>query len=128
MHKTYPKKQTKIAKYDIMPLEAKYRIFMIPDREKFERVKNAIKENQNYCIRKKARIPDNICMCKAFLERDEECTCGCGIFYKQKRTASEIEKYLNAKPKFDEKKEKEVEKQMTKEEKEKQKIEEGYEE
>jgi len=54
----------------------------------------------------------------SFLNKDEEGPCGCGLYYKEERTPSEIDKYMNTKLKWDEKKEKEIEKQLTKEEKE----------
>ena len=113
--KKQPKQTVKETKYVISEMEAKYRIYMNPDKEKFDRVKAAIVENSGYCLRKKEQIPENKCMCKKFLERDEECTCACGLYFKEKRTKADIEKYINTKHKFDEKKEKEVLKEEKKE-------------
>ena len=126
MKKSY-KKQPTAPRYPISTMEAKWRIFKTPDNEKYERLREALRENGFYCTRKKNRTEENKCMCKAFLDRDEAVYCGCGLYFKEERTPAEIEKYINTKPKFDEKKEKEFEKQVIKEEKAKQKMQEDYE-
>jgi len=118
MKKSQLKRPEKQHKYPISEMEAKYRIFKNPDAEKFEKIKEAIRQNGFYCLKKKHGLKDNICMCKIFLNKDEEGPCGCGLYYKEERTPSEIDKYMNTKLKWDEKKEKEIEKQLTKEEKE----------
>ena len=47
------------------------------DTKKVIEVREKLRENDMYCPTKKEHIPDNLCMCKEFLEQDVgECSCG----------------------------------------------------
>lgn len=48
-----------------------------------DKIRQALKENQNYCPCKLEKIPENKCMCKEFLEQ-ESGPCHCGLYVKEK--------------------------------------------
>lgn len=48
-----------------------------------DQIRQALKENQNYCPCKLEKIPENKCMCKEFLEQ-ESGPCHCGLYVKEK--------------------------------------------
>lgn len=51
------------------------------DTKKLIDVRQALKENNMYCPTKKEHIPENLCMCKKFLEQDVG-KCDCGLYIK----------------------------------------------
>jgi len=101
--------------YPISDVEANYRIMANPDPEKFAAIKAKVTANGGYCPSKNDVIEDNRCICKKFLERDSEGWCKCRLYYKEARTKKEAEKYKNTELSFNEKKEKEIEKEADKE-------------
>jgi len=107
--------------YITTDIEAKYKIFMNPDADKRAVIKKKVDENGGYCPSRNDKIAENRCMCKQFMERDSEGFCKCRLFHKKLRPAKQAAAYKNATLKFNEKKEKELEKQLAKEEKAKQK-------
>lgn len=48
-----------------------------------DQIRQALKENQNYCPCKLEKIPENKCMCKEFREQ-EYGPCHCGLYVKEK--------------------------------------------
>lgn len=59
------------------------RIHVTNNVELREKIRQALKENQNYCPCKLEKIPENKCMCKEFLEQ-ESGVCHCGLYVKEK--------------------------------------------
>ena len=104
-------------KYVTTEVEAKYKIFMNPDIEKRAAIKERVMANDGYCPNRNGRSPENKCMCKQFQERDSEGFCKCRLYYKEERTKKAAAAYLSSTFEVNEKKEKELEKQMAKEEK-----------
>lgn len=49
-----------------------------------DKIRQALKENQNYCPCKLEKIPENKCMCKEFLEQ-ESGSCHCGLYIKTEK-------------------------------------------
>lgn len=48
-----------------------------------DQIRQALKENQNYCPCKLEKIPENKCMCKEFREQ-EYGSCHCGLYVKER--------------------------------------------
>lgn len=48
-----------------------------------DQIRQALKENQNYCPCKLEKIPENKCMCKEFIEQ-EYGPCHCGLYVKER--------------------------------------------
>lgn len=55
-----------------------------PDVEFYNKITQAVKDNDNYCPCMLAKTEDTKCMCKAFREQDTEGYCHCKRFYKAK--------------------------------------------
>ena len=53
------------------------------NKEHAEKIRQKLKENNNYCPCKLLKTPDTKCMCKEFREQ-EEGFCHCGLYYKTK--------------------------------------------
>ena len=53
------------------------------DKAYAEKIRQKLKENDNYCPCKLLKTPDTKCMCKEFREQ-EEVFCHCGLYYKTK--------------------------------------------
>ena len=53
------------------------------DKVYAEKIRQKLKENNNYCPCKLLKTPDTKCMCKEFREQ-EEGFCHCGLYYKTK--------------------------------------------
>lgn len=58
-------------------------IKVINDKEYAEKIRQKLKENDNYCPCKLLKNPDTKCMCKEFREQKEG-FCHCGLYYKTK--------------------------------------------
>jgi len=108
-------------KYETTEIEAKYKIFMNSDQEKRAELYQRVKDNNGYCPSREGNLEVNRCMCEQFKNRDSEGFCKCRLYFKEERSAKQMEAYMNAAIKVDEKRERELEKQMTKEEKAKEK-------
>lgn len=54
-----------------------------PDKEKVEKIRQAIRENDGYCPCKIERKDDNKCLCREFLNQ-EDGYCHCGLYFKTK--------------------------------------------
>jgi len=107
--------------YTISDIEAKYKIFMNPDLEKRTALKERVMLNGGYCPSRNEKTSDNRCMCKQFQNRDSEGWCKCRLYFKEARTKKQAAAFQNSTFEANEKKEKELEKQLAKEEKLKQK-------
>jgi len=107
--------------YIVSDIEAKYKIFRNTDAAKYQTLYKALQDNMGYCPCKVERIEENRCMCKQFRERDSEGYCKCNLYYKEARTPKQAALYQNTVLEVNEKKEKEIEKQITAEEKKKSK-------
>jgi hypothetical protein len=110
-------------KYVITDMEAKYRMFMNPDKDKFTELNQRVKDNGGFCPVKDERTPANRCVCEQFKERDSEGFCKLRLYYKEARSEKDAEKFKNAEFTFNEKKEKEIEKEVEKELKKQEKLE-----
>jgi hypothetical protein len=118
MHKSAKGQQFKPKyQYVTTEVEAAYMIKRNPDPEKFKKLNDAVLANNHFCPARTDKVPENKCMCKQFLNRDSEGFCKYKLFYKEARTKKAAEAYLNAEVVFNEKKEKEIEKQFEKEQK-----------
>ena len=53
------------------------------DKEYAEKIRQKLKENNNYCPCKLLKNSDTKCMCKEFREQKEG-FCHCGLYYKTK--------------------------------------------
>lgn len=53
------------------------------DTELVKEVRKALRQNDGYCPCKITHIPDNKCMCKAFLEQETPGECHCGLYVKE---------------------------------------------
>jgi len=113
------KKEKPLYKYTISDMEAKYKIFMNPDIEKRTILRQRVKDNDGYCPSREGRDPLNRCICRQFMERDSEGFCKCRLYFKEARTKKQAEAYKNAELEVNEKKEKELVKQIEAEEKKK---------
>ena len=58
------------------------RIKVTSDIQLRDKIRQALKENQNYCPCKLEKIPENKCICKEFLEQ-ESGPCHCGLYVKE---------------------------------------------
>jgi hypothetical protein len=116
-----PVEEKKCYKYEITDVEAAYQIFMNPDKEKFDKIKESINANDGFCPCRLEHIPENRCMCKQFRERDSEGWCKCRAYFKKARTAKQAQAYKSQEFAANEKKEKAAMKEMDKESKEAQK-------
>jgi hypothetical protein len=110
-------------KYEITDMEAKYRMFMNPDKDKFNELNQRVKDNGGFCPVKDERTPANRCVCTQFKERDSEGFCKLRLYYKEARSDKDAEKFKSAEFTFNEKKEKEIEKEAEKELKKQQRLE-----
>ena len=54
----------------------------ITDKEKVEKILKAIKDNEGYCPCSIVKTKETKCMCKDFLDRQEDGYCHCGLYYK----------------------------------------------
>jgi len=109
--------QKPLYEYTTSDVEAAYKVFRNPDAEKFAALKEKLDTNGGYCPSREGQSIENRCMCKQFRERDSEGWCKCRLYYKEARTKKQAAAYKNATHEVNEKKEKELEKQMIKEEK-----------
>lgn len=107
--------------YDISDVEAAYKVFRNPDSKKFEEIRNRLNENDGYCPSRGNQLSENRCMCVQFRNRDSEGWCKCRLYFKEARTKKQAAAFKNSEFTVNEKKEKELEKQLAKEEKLKQK-------
>nr|DAP42791.1 MAG TPA: ferredoxin-thioredoxin reductase [Caudoviricetes sp.] len=57
-------------------------ILMNPDTDFVKQFKKQLKKNNNYCLCKIKKTPETKCMCKEFIESQEEGYCECGLYYK----------------------------------------------
>lgn len=57
-------------------------ILMNPDTDFVKQFKKQLKKNNNYCLCKIKKTPETKCMCKEFIESQEEGCCECGLYYK----------------------------------------------
>jgi hypothetical protein len=103
--------------YPISEVEAKYRIKINPDKVKAAEISEKVKANGGFCPCRIEKIPENRCLCEQFKNRDSEGFCKCRLYYKESRTAKEVDAYTNSKFSWDKKKEAEIEKEVIKEEK-----------
>lgn len=55
-----------------------------PDVEFYDKITQAVKDNDNYCPCMLCKTEDTKCMCKAFREQETEGYCHCKRFYKAK--------------------------------------------
>lgn len=53
------------------------------DKEYVKKIRERIKENSGYCCCKLEKNEDTKCMCKEFLEQQEDGWCHCGLYYKK---------------------------------------------
>lgn len=104
-------------KYVTSEVEAAYRVKMNPDPEKYATIKEKVHANNGYCPSRSEKSPDTHCMCKQFKERDSEGWCKCRLFYKEARTPKDAADYMNSTFTANEKREKELEKQLVADEK-----------
>ena len=58
------------------------KIETIKDKEKAEKIRQAIKANDGYCPCVLKKTKDTKCMCKEFIERTTSGYCHCGLYYK----------------------------------------------
>ena len=58
------------------------RIVVNSDKELVESIRKKIKENGGYCPCRLQKTPDTKCICKEFLEQQEEGICHCGLYTK----------------------------------------------
>lgn len=61
------------------------KIIKNPDKEIFESVKQAVKNNDGYCPCVILRSENSKCICKAFREQNYEGECHCGLYVKVKK-------------------------------------------
>lgn len=62
-----------------------FKIIPNPDKEFYDIVVAAVKENDGYCCCGVEHTPDMKCMCKDFRERTVEGPCNCGRYIKVKK-------------------------------------------
>ena len=55
-----------------------------PNKEEYDEITQAVRDNNNYCPCLLYRNEDTKCMCKAFREQETEGYCHCGRFLKVK--------------------------------------------
>lgn len=56
-----------------------------PDTEKYNRVRQAIEDNDNYRLGCEEYIPENRCPCKQFIESEKLGECDCGRYVKTEK-------------------------------------------
>lgn len=61
----------------------KMKIKVNPDKEKAERIRKLVKENDGYCPCSLVKNEDTKCPCKEFLESQELGECHCGLYVKE---------------------------------------------
>ena len=62
----------------------KLKIAKNPNKEEYDEITQAVRDNDNYCPCLLYRNEDTKCMCKAFREQETEVYCHCGRFLKVK--------------------------------------------
>lgn len=62
----------------------KLKIAKNPNKEEYDEITQAVRDNGNYCPCLLYRNEDTKCMCKAFREQETEGYCHCGRFLKVK--------------------------------------------
>ena len=62
----------------------KLKIAKNPNKEEYDEITQAVKDNDNYCPCLLYKNDDTKCMCKAFREQETEGYCHCGRFLKVK--------------------------------------------
>lgn len=55
-----------------------------PNKEEYDEITQAVKDNDNYCPCLLYKNDDTKCICKAFREQETEGYCHCGRFLKVK--------------------------------------------
>lgn len=60
------------------------KIKLNPNEEIVKNVREALAENDGYCPCSLLRTEDTKCMCKEFKNSEEEGTCHCGLYIKEK--------------------------------------------
>jgi ferredoxin-thioredoxin reductase catalytic subunit len=58
------------------------RIFINPDEEYVNEIRQKLKENDGYCPCRLTKSEDTKCMCKEFKEQ-EDGYCHCGLYFKE---------------------------------------------
>ena len=122
MAKPRPKKSTEY-KYEVSQNEIKYRVMLnlkSHDREALDKFRQDIRDNGGFCLNKTKDSDDNKCMCLEFRNASRQGPCECGLYTKVLRSTEDQQKWRDAEetgPKFDEKKEAKLLKQMKAEEK-----------
>lgn len=54
-----------------------------PNKEEYEEITQAVKDNNNYCPCELIQTTDTKCPCKTFREQTAEGYCHCGRYYKK---------------------------------------------
>lgn len=54
-----------------------------PDQEKAKKIKDAIQNNDGYCICQIEKNNNTKCICQNFLDNPEIGWCFCGLYYKE---------------------------------------------
>lgn len=62
----------------------KLKIVQNPNKEKYDEMTQAVKDNDGYCPCLLEKNPDTKCMCKAFRDQTEPGLCHCQRFLKVK--------------------------------------------
>ena len=62
----------------------KLKIAKNPNKEEYDEITQAVRDNDNYCPCLLYKNDDTKCMCKAFREQETEGYCHCGRFLKVK--------------------------------------------
>lgn len=60
------------------------KITINPDKEYVALIRKKLKDNDGYCPCRLTKTPETKCICKEFLEQEEEGTCHCGLYTKTK--------------------------------------------
>ena len=58
------------------------KIIKNPDKDIYDKVTKAVKENEGYCPCEIIKTPDTKCPCKKFREQIIEGECHCGLYIK----------------------------------------------
>lgn len=59
-----------------------FKIYVNPDEEFFEKISKKVKDNDGYCPCMLVRNKDTRCMCKEFMDKQENGFCRCRRYYK----------------------------------------------
>jgi ferredoxin-thioredoxin reductase catalytic subunit len=59
-----------------------FKIIKNPNKELFESLKQAVKNNDGYCPCVVLRSENSKCMCKVFKEQNQKGECHCGLYVK----------------------------------------------